>query len=106
MYLCTQKQQSRKKNKLLKKLRTMGKKFVIGDREKNEWIAVFDNVAKKMSFKNDLSLAKEYDAEEEALLDLQAMQETGFFSDLEVYLKEEDGKAYLMGERDNFHPMG
>jgi hypothetical protein len=84
----------------------MDKTFVIGDREKNEWIAVFDNVAKKMSFKNDLSEAKEYDAEEDAILDLQCMQQTGFFNDLEVYLKEEDGKAYLMGERDNFHPMG
>ena len=84
----------------------MGKKFVIGDRAKNEWIAIFDNEAKKMSFKNDLSLAKEYEAEEDAILDLQAMQATGFFSDLQVYLKEEDGKAYLIGERDNFHPMG
>jgi hypothetical protein len=84
----------------------MSKKFVIGDRVKNEWIAVFDNEAKKMSFKNDLSLAKEYEAEEDAILDLQAMQTTGFFSDLQIYLKEEDGKAYVMGERDNFHPMG
>ncbi len=84
----------------------MSKKFVIGDRVKNEWIAVFDNEAKKMSFKNDLSLAKEYEAEEDAILDLQAMQATGFFSDLQIYLKEEDGKAYVMGERDNFHPMG
>ena len=84
----------------------MSKTFVIGDRAKNEWIAVFDNEAKKMSFKNDLSLAKEYEAEEDAILDLQAMQATGFFSDLQVYLKEEDGKAYLIGERDNFHPMG
>ena len=84
----------------------MDKKFVIGDRVKNEWIAIFDNESKKMSFKNDLSKAKEYDAEEDAILDLQAMQTTGFFSDLKVYLKEEDGKAYVMGERDNFHPMG
>ena len=84
----------------------MSKSFVIGDRVKNEWIAIFDNEAKKMSFKNDLSLAKEYEAEEDAILDLQAMQATGFFSDLQVYLKEEDGKAYVMGERDNFHPMG
>ena len=84
----------------------MGKKFVIGDRAKNEWIAIFDYEAKKMSFKNDLSLAKEYDAEEDAILDLQAMQATGFFSDIQVYLKEEDGNAYVIGERDNFHPMG
>ena len=84
----------------------MGKKFVIGDREKNEWIAVFDNAAKQMSFKSDLKDAKEYDAEEEAIIELQNMQATGFFSDLSVYLKEEDGKAYLIGERDNFHPMG
>ena len=84
----------------------MGKKFVIGDREKNEWIAIFDNEKKQMSFKNNLSEAKEYEAEEDAILDLQALQATGFFSDLEIYLKEEDGKAYVMGERDNFHPMG
>ena len=84
----------------------MSKTFVIGDRAKNEWIAIFDNEAKKMSFKNDLSQAKEYEAEEDAILDLQAMQATGFFSDLQIYLKEEDGKAYVMGERDNFHPMG
>ncbi len=84
----------------------MGKKFVIGDREKNEWIAIFDNEKKQMSFKNDLSEAKEYEAEEDAILDLQAMQATGFFNDLEIYLKEEDGKAYVMGERDNYHPMG
>ncbi len=84
----------------------MGKKFVIGDREKNEWIALFDNSTKQLSFKNNLSEAKEYDAEEDAILDLQAMQQTGFFSDLSVYLKEEDGNAYLMGERDNFHPIG
>ena len=38
----------------------MCKKFVIGDRVKNEWIAIFDNEAKKMSFKNDLGQAKEY----------------------------------------------
>ena len=84
----------------------MGKKFVIGDREKNEWIAVFDDAAKLMSFKNDLKDAKEYDAEEDAIIELQSMQQTGFFSDLSVYLKEEDGKAYLIGERDNFQPMG
>jgi len=84
----------------------MGKKFVIGDREKNEWIAIFDNEKKQMSFKNNLSEAKEYEAEEDAILDLQAMQATGFFNDLEIYLKEEDGKAYVMGERDNYHPMG
>ena len=83
----------------------MCKKFVIGDREKNEWIAVFDDESKEMSFKNDLGEAKEYDEEENAYLDLQAMQQTGFFSDLRVYLKEEDGKAYVMGERDNYHPM-
>lgn len=83
----------------------MCKKFVIGDREKNEWISVFDNEAKEMSFNNDLNLAKEYEAEENAIIDLQAMQQTGFFSDLTVYLKEEDGKAYLIGERDNYYPM-
>ncbi|MBQ8655527.1 MAG: hypothetical protein IJ527_00455 [Prevotella sp.] len=83
----------------------MSKSFVIGDREKNEWIAVFDNAAKQMSFKNHLSEAKEYATEDAAKTDLKAMQQTGFFSDLEVYLKEEDGKAYVAGERDSFHPV-
>ena len=73
---------------------------------RQKWIAVFDAAAKLIRFKNDLKDAKEYDAEEDAIIELQSMQQTGFFSDLSVYLKEEDGKAYLIGERDNFHPMG
>lgn len=81
----------------------MSKSFVIGDREKNEWIAEFDNNAKKMSFKNHLSEAKEYADETAAKEALRAMQSTGFFSDLAVYMKEEDGKAYVAGERDSFH---
>lgn len=83
----------------------MSKTFVIGDREKNEWISVFDNAEKKMSFQNDLSKAKGYATEEAAKSDLRQMQETGFFSDLEVYLQE-NGKAYLADERDSFHPLG
>ena len=45
----------------------MGKKFVIGDRLKDEWI----------------------------------IQETGYFSDLQIYMKE-DNKAYKIDERDSF----
>ena len=59
-----------------------------------------------MSFKNHLSEAKEYADEQSAKDALKAMQATGFFSDLAVYLKEADGKAYLAGERDSFHPVG
>ena len=84
----------------------MAKKFVIGDREKNEWISVFDNEKKQMEFKNALADAKEYDDADKAKGDLAIMQATGFFGDLQVYLKEEDGKAYKAFERDSFHPVG
>ena len=57
----------------------MEKKFIIGDREKNEWVSVFDN----------------------AEIDLKLLQATGFFGDLRVYLFE-DGKAFVAGERDGF----
>ena len=81
----------------------MAKIFVIGDREKNEWVSVFDASQKQMAFNNDLEAAKTFNALDEAKAALAKMQETGYFFDLQVYLKEADGKAYTAFERDSFH---
>ncbi|MBR5747873.1 MAG: hypothetical protein IKY01_03690 [Prevotella sp.] len=77
----------------------MSKKFVIGDRSKDEWISVLDTERKKLEFTNHLASAKEYLLEEDAQINLQRIQETGYFSDLQIYLKE-DNKAYKMNESD------
>ena len=77
----------------------MSKKFVIGDRVKDEWISVLDTDKKKLEFTNHLASAKEYVLEEDAQIHLQQIQETGYFSDLQIYLKE-DNKAYKIDERD------
>jgi len=77
--------------------------FVIGDREKNEWVSVFDNEKKALEFKNELAGAKTYPEYLAAKIDLSLMQATGFFGDLQVYLVEE-GLAYRAGERDSFQP--
>jgi len=77
----------------------MSKKFVIGDRSKDEWISVLDTEKKKLEFTNHLASAKEYLLEEDAQLNLQKIQKTGYFSDLQIYLKE-DNKAYKMNESD------
>ena len=74
----------------------MSKKFVIGDRLKDEWISVLDTDKKKLEFTNHLASAKEYLQEEDAQISLQKIQETGYFSD---YLKE-DNKAYKIDESD------
>ena len=79
----------------------MSKKFVIGDRLKDEWISVLDTEKKKLEFTNHLASAKEYLLEEDAQQNLQELQETGYFSDLQIYMKE-DNKAYKVGERDSF----
>ena len=79
----------------------MSKKFVIGDRTKDEWISVLDTNRKKLEFTNHLASAKEYILEEEAQQNLQKIQETGYFSDLQIYMKE-DNKAYKPDERDSF----
>ena len=76
-------------------------KFVIGDRTKDEWISVLDTEKKKLEFTNHLASAKEYLREEDAQMNLQKIQETGYFSDLPIYMKE-DNKAYKMNERDSF----
>ena len=77
----------------------MSKKFVIGDRSKDEWISVLDTEKKKLEFTNHLASAKEYLLEEDAQLNLQRIQQTGYFSDLQIYLKE-DNKAYKIDESD------
>ena len=77
----------------------MSKKFVIGDRLKDEWISVLDTEKKKLEFTNHLASAKEYLAEEDAKANLKAIHETGYFSDLQIYMKE-DNKAFKIDERD------
>ena len=77
----------------------MAKIFVIGDREKNEWVSEFDNNKKLLKFKDDISGAKQYSERLAAKIDLKLMQDTGFFGDLQVYLLEY-GKAFKSGERD------
>mgnify|MGYP007013952472 CR=1 FL=1 len=77
----------------------MSKKFVIGDRTKDEWISVLDTEKKKLEFTNHLASAKEYLLEEDAQINLQKIQETGYFSALQIYLKE-DNKAYKIDESD------
>ena len=54
---------------------------------------------KKLEFTNHLASAKEYLAEEDAKANLKAIQETGYFSDLQIYMKE-DNKAFKIDERD------
>lgn len=78
----------------------MAKIFVIGDREKNEWVSEFDNNKKLLKFKDDISGAKQYCERLAAKIDLKLMQDTGFFGDLQVYLLEY-GKAFKSGERDS-----
>ena len=77
----------------------MSKKYVIGDRSKDEWISVLDTEKKKLEFTNHLASAKEYLLEEDAQFNLQKIQETGYFSDLQIYLTEEN-KAYRINETD------
>jgi hypothetical protein len=79
----------------------MNKKFVIGDRLKDEWISVLDTEKKKLEFTNHLASAKEFLAEDTAKSQLKELQTTGYFSDLQVYMKE-DNKAYKPDERDSF----
>ena len=81
----------------------MSKKFIIGDRTKDEWISVLDTEKKKLEFTNHIASAKEFGDIETPKEELKKLQETGYFTDLQVYLKEEDGKAYKPFERDSFH---
>ena len=56
------------------------KKFVIGDRLKDEWISVLDTEKKKLEFTNHLASAKEFNDEELAKSQLKELQTTGYFS--------------------------
>ena len=89
------------KQTTLKRITALSKKFVIGDRLKDEWISVLDTEKKKLEFTNHLASAKEYLLEEDAQINLQKIQETGYFSDLQIYMKE-DNKAYKIDENDSF----
>ena len=78
----------------------MAKIFVIGEREKNEWVSEFDNNKKLLKFKDELTGAKQYSERQAANIDLKLMQDTGFFGDLQVYVLE-DGQVFKSGERDS-----
>jgi len=78
------------------------KTFVIGDRTKDEWISVLDRANKKLEFTNHLASAKEFKGFEATKEELRLLQEetAGYFSDLQVYIKDEDQKAHRPDERD------
>ena len=78
----------------------MGRKFVIGNRLKEEWISVLDTEKKEIGFTSFLINALEYLQEEDAQINLAEIQETGYFGDLQIYLKK-DNKALLISEQDS-----
>jgi hypothetical protein len=79
----------------------MSKKFLIGDRTKDEWISVLDTENKKLEFTNHIATAKEFKGFEDTKALLKKLQdETGYFHDLQVYIKDEDNKAHRPDERD------
>ena len=78
----------------------MGRKFVIGNRLKEEWISVLDTDKKEIGFTSFLINALEYLQEEDAQINLAEIQETGYFGDLQIYLKK-DNKALLISEQDS-----
>ena len=89
------------KIKTIYKRINMSKKFVIGDRTKDEWISVLDRANKKLEFTNHLASAKEFKGFEDTKAELKGLQdETGYFQDLQVYIKDEDNKAHRPDERD------
>ena len=59
----------------------MSKKFIIGDRTKDEWISVLDTEKKKLEFTNHIATAKEFHGFEETKAQLKKLQETGYFTD-------------------------
>lgn len=77
----------------------MSKVFIIGDRLKNEWVSELDTNNKKLSFANGIEDAKEYETDSNAREQLLKLRETGYFNDLQVYMKE-NGKAFKADERD------
>ena len=80
----------------------MSKKFLIGDRTKDEWISVLDTEKKKLEFTNHIASAKEFKGFEETKATLKNLQEQtgGYFQDLQVYVLGEDNKAHRPDERD------
>ena len=80
----------------------MSKKFIIGDRTKDEWISVLDTESKKLEFTNHIATAKEFKGFEDTKGVLRKLQEQtgGYFDDLQVYILDEDGKAHRPDERD------
>ena len=78
----------------------MGRKFVIGNRLKEEWISALDTEKKILEFTSYLAKALDYLQEEDAQINLAEIQETGYFGDLQIYIKK-DGKAYMIGEQDS-----
>jgi hypothetical protein len=78
----------------------MTKQVIIGDRTKDEWISVLDTEKKKLEFTNHIATAKIFNDFEFAKGELRKLQETGYFTDLQIYIKGEDGKAHRPDERD------
>ena len=76
----------------------MGEKFVIGNRLKEEWIAVLDTDKKILEFTSNLVKAQEYQLEEDAQKNLAEIQKSGYFSDLQIYIKD-NNRAYRIDER-------
>lgn len=76
----------------------MGDKFVIGNRLKEEWIAVLDTDKKILEFTSNLVKAQEYQLEEDAQMNLAEIQKSGYFSDLQIYIKN-NNRAYRIDER-------
>ncbi|MDD6393142.1 MAG: hypothetical protein PUG21_02485 [Prevotella sp.] len=84
----------------------MKEQFIVGERIRNEWVAAFEKAAKILKFCHTIEEAKKYPTRKEAaeaLADLRS--ETGYFGELQVFLLE-NGVAYLMDERDSYHPVG
>ena len=75
----------------------MGEKFVIGNRLKEEWIAVLDTDKKILEFTSNLVKAQEYQLEEDAQMNLAEIQKSGYFSDLQIYIKD-NNRAYRIDE--------
>ena len=78
----------------------MTKQVIIGDRTKDEWISVLDTEKKKLEFTNHIATAKIFNDFDFAKGELRKLQETGYFTDLQIYIKGEDGKAHRPEERD------
>ena len=76
----------------------MGEKFVIGNRLKEEWIAVLDTDKKILEFTSNLVKAQEYQLEEDAQMNLAEIQKSGYFSNLQIYIKN-NNRAYRIDER-------